>query len=178
MNRADNVLFRVKGDKATVAPSRIKRLPLIEKTEALRRLQLLGAAVAGFARPEAPAAAPAPAPAPAAAASDSEREMREFEARWAALVGEEFDDLKDFLNQSPTVRAVPGGYGLFYTDTDSLMGSGDMFDRYIAKSESKSLAEEIAKIVKAHSKTSAAGNPYILQEDLPAIRREVLRKQT
>lgn len=61
MNRADNVLFRVKGDKVSAAPSRIKRLPLIEKTEALRRLQLLGTVVAGFARSEAPAAAPAPA---------------------------------------------------------------------------------------------------------------------
>lgn len=59
MNRVDNVLFRVKGDKVSAAPSRIKRLPLIEKTEALRRLQLLGTVVAGFARPEAPAPAPA-----------------------------------------------------------------------------------------------------------------------
>lgn len=66
MSKADDVLFKVKGHSVSVSESAMKRLPLIEKTEAYHRLRALGSAVAGFTKPEAPATTPKPeAPAPA-----------------------------------------------------------------------------------------------------------------
>lgn len=55
----------------------------------------------------------------------------------------EFDNLMEFITQSPTVQQVTDGYGYFYTDTDTLMGSGDMLERYYKKAENKKIAKKL-----------------------------------
>tara|TARA_R110000868_G_scaffold251518_1_gene508288 strand:- start:8 stop:565 length:558 start_codon:yes stop_codon:yes gene_type:complete len=180
MSTINDVVFKVKGK--TVSMPETHRLPKDVSEEAFRRFRILGSAVAGFTGAPGKMPSSVAAIGGAGAMTKEERdtqEVTEFEEKLDALenkVRKEFEDLKEFLNQSPTVREVPGGFGLFYTDTSTLRGSGDMFDRYVSKSRDKDTAKEIVEIVKSHKKMSSTGKPYIRQEDLPAIKKDVLEE--
>ena len=108
------------------------------------------------------------------AKSKAAPKIREFYNRDS--VKKEFEDLWAKLGQSPTVRQVPGGFGMFYEDTEVLRGpAGDMFERYVRGSSNKELANLVAGIVKSYSK-KAGEKPYILEEDFKKIQGDVFKK--
>jgi hypothetical protein len=93
--------------------------------------------------------------------------------RAEAIRKEEYEDLWDKLNQSPTIQAVPDGYGLFFEDTEVLIGRGDMFERYERKSGNKKLAKQLVTLVRGYTRKDMKGRPYILQEDYRKIKDEI-----